>query len=353
MRAFIGMLALLGCVAAKKKQKSEFVELTEVQAQWHRLWGEAAPGVSHACKEVNEFIQGTGCNWEKMLSMEKDLRNKSEALLGRKPEFSAALAEMLKTTPALDAKLAAAEGAPQAVAAAAQAASDKIPCNAMTCKTRDDFCFCARSQGQMWEFDCAIGGDKTQETACRAFLGSVCSVDFPEDEELEDFEGLDEFEKKQKDKRKENEKLNGCTDSSEDCAAWAGDGECSKNPAYMLYNCCKSCKAKGLGVSAEDDENAVSEQSASDSAFNKKLLELKQTMQDVEDERNALADTRGKQAKGKSGQRLLSNLDARLLQEKNKIAEQMKELTEKHERLKAPKPSVDEAQAKSEPDVQV
>merc|ERR1719310_2299452 len=185
MRAAAGVLcALLGCtfaaVAAKKRQKSEFVELTEVQSMWHRLWGEAAPGVSHACKEVNEFIKGTGCNWEKMVNMEADLRAKSEDLLKRKPEFSAALAEMLKTTPALEAKLAAAEGAPQAVAAAAQLASDKIPCNAMTCKTRDDFCFCARSQGQMWEFDCAYGNSsKMQEQSCRKFLSGVCSVEFP------------------------------------------------------------------------------------------------------------------------------------------------------------------------------
>jgi len=33
-----------------------------------------------------------------------------------------------------------------------------------------------------------------------------------------------------------------CEDKNENCAYWAGRDECTKNPAYMGPNCCKSCK---------------------------------------------------------------------------------------------------------------
>jgi len=33
-----------------------------------------------------------------------------------------------------------------------------------------------------------------------------------------------------------------CSDSNANCAGWAQQGECDKNPNYMLTNCCKSCK---------------------------------------------------------------------------------------------------------------
>lgn len=35
----------------------------------------------------------------------------------------------------------------------------------------------------------------------------------------------------------------GCTDDSEDCAAWAQSGECVKNMAYMHKSCRASCNA--------------------------------------------------------------------------------------------------------------
>jgi len=35
----------------------------------------------------------------------------------------------------------------------------------------------------------------------------------------------------------------GCSDSNQNCASWAENGECKKNPDYMLVNCCKSCDA--------------------------------------------------------------------------------------------------------------
>ena len=37
----------------------------------------------------------------------------------------------------------------------------------------------------------------------------------------------------------------GCKDTNEQCAAWAKDGECKNNPAYMLPNCAKSCNMCG------------------------------------------------------------------------------------------------------------
>ena len=33
-----------------------------------------------------------------------------------------------------------------------------------------------------------------------------------------------------------------CADSNAGCAAWANDGECENNPAYMSTSCCCSCK---------------------------------------------------------------------------------------------------------------
>jgi hypothetical protein len=37
-----------------------------------------------------------------------------------------------------------------------------------------------------------------------------------------------------------------CTDSFDDCAKWAANGDCNINPEYMLYNCPSSCNACSL-----------------------------------------------------------------------------------------------------------
>jgi len=36
-----------------------------------------------------------------------------------------------------------------------------------------------------------------------------------------------------------------CSDSNTNCSAWARNGECTRNPGYMLTNCCASCNAGG------------------------------------------------------------------------------------------------------------
>jgi len=36
-----------------------------------------------------------------------------------------------------------------------------------------------------------------------------------------------------------------CTDRNANCSYWASRGECTKNPGYMLTNCCASCDAGG------------------------------------------------------------------------------------------------------------
>ncbi len=36
-----------------------------------------------------------------------------------------------------------------------------------------------------------------------------------------------------------------CTNRNTSCAAWASRGECTKNPSYMLTNCCASCNGGG------------------------------------------------------------------------------------------------------------
>ena len=33
-----------------------------------------------------------------------------------------------------------------------------------------------------------------------------------------------------------------CKDLSPSCPSWAEQGECGKNPSYMLDNCCRSCR---------------------------------------------------------------------------------------------------------------
>jgi len=43
-----------------------------------------------------------------------------------------------------------------------------------------------------------------------------------------------------------------CTDDSQYCGFWAADGECQKNPGYMLIRCAKSCGACGAESTTED-----------------------------------------------------------------------------------------------------
>lgn len=41
-----------------------------------------------------------------------------------------------------------------------------------------------------------------------------------------------------------------CTDSDlEQCPLWAKEGECFKNPSWMLENCKKSCRIEACGKS--------------------------------------------------------------------------------------------------------
>jgi len=43
-----------------------------------------------------------------------------------------------------------------------------------------------------------------------------------------------------------------CEDKNQQCSSWAERGECSKNPAYMLPNCAKSCGECGSGLGLEN-----------------------------------------------------------------------------------------------------
>ena len=38
-----------------------------------------------------------------------------------------------------------------------------------------------------------------------------------------------------------------CKDNNKSCSGWAANGECTKNPGYMLVNCKKSCNKCGGG----------------------------------------------------------------------------------------------------------
>lgn len=49
-----------------------------------------------------------------------------------------------------------------------------------------------------------------------------------------------------------------CQDASSSCASWASRGECSKNPAYMLTSCKKSCgKCGGSGSCVDKNKNCA------------------------------------------------------------------------------------------------
>jgi hypothetical protein len=57
-----------------------------------------------------------------------------------------------------------------------------------------------------------------------------------------------------------------CSDKNQYCAYWASIGECSKNPNYMLPNCCASCsKTGGGGSGGGGTQPALCSQCASDS----------------------------------------------------------------------------------------
>ena len=43
------------------------------------------------------------------------------------------------------------------------------------------------------------------------------------------------------------EAADACTDADESCEAWAKQGQCEQNPAYMGPNCAKSCGTCGDG----------------------------------------------------------------------------------------------------------
>ena len=45
-----------------------------------------------------------------------------------------------------------------------------------------------------------------------------------------------------------------CRDQRSDCVGWAGDGECSKNPSYMVPNCAKSCGTCRSYLEPPDEE---------------------------------------------------------------------------------------------------
>ena len=56
-----------------------------------------------------------------------------------------------------------------------------------------------------------------------------------EDDDDEDGEDDDD------DDDDEEEEEDFCDDKNENCVSWADNDECTKNPNYMLKNCCKSC----------------------------------------------------------------------------------------------------------------
>ena len=56
-----------------------------------------------------------------------------------------------------------------------------------------------------------------------------------------------------------------CEDTAEGCAAWAADGQCAANPAFMLETCAKACGACSAGGAAAEVAAPASEGDASDS----------------------------------------------------------------------------------------
>ena len=43
-----------------------------------------------------------------------------------------------------------------------------------------------------------------------------------------------------------------CRDENEECGFWARDGECERNPNYMLHHCQKSCRVCHRGAGTDE-----------------------------------------------------------------------------------------------------
>ena len=48
-----------------------------------------------------------------------------------------------------------------------------------------------------------------------------------------------------------------CSDNSTHCDSWAKSGECSRNPAYMLETCKRSCKQCGMSSMFDSYSSSV------------------------------------------------------------------------------------------------
>ena len=46
-----------------------------------------------------------------------------------------------------------------------------------------------------------------------------------------------------------------CEDKNTQCSYWAGIGQCSENPNYMLHKCAKSCEQCGSGKKLKYSED--------------------------------------------------------------------------------------------------
>uniref|UniRef100_A0A7R9ZUD1 ShKT domain-containing protein n=1 Tax=Pseudo-nitzschia arenysensis TaxID=697910 RepID=A0A7R9ZUD1_9STRA len=58
-----------------------------------------------------------------------------------------------------------------------------------------------------------------------------------------------------------------CTDSNSECSSWASNGQCSKNPGWMLANCalsCNVCESNPTAPTCVDSDNRCVEWAASD-----------------------------------------------------------------------------------------
>merc|ERR1712039_513257 len=56
-------------------------------------------------------------------------------------------------------------------------------------------------------------------------------------------------------RRRRGQSSGNCQDSNWQCAAWAGRGECTVNPAYMSTNCMASCNTCPSNGCSDDNTN--------------------------------------------------------------------------------------------------
>ena len=88
-----------------------------------------------------------------------------------------------------------------------------------------------------------------------------------------------------------------CRDTNDMCCGWAHDGECEKNPSFMLQSCprsCDTCTVRCESRCCPPEKEAVKEETETQNDLNKPMNDGASTVRDdkVEDELHSFEDAR-------------------------------------------------------------